>query len=629
MDFLDTHRDRPGGDVSVLKDFTGLSGFAMLLLPAIALFIAAPATAGNERETRTERIDLSAIDWYYRIGDDATWKDRDVDMTGWEPVALPGVLPVVLESISDKIVWFRAKLPKSRIPDTPGLAVLLGRIQEADETFVNGVRIGGTGVILATALDYVGVGSSHVTRVYEIPPHALSGPGPLVLALRVQSVSYAPGPTRGPILIGDTADLTRVARGEDLPIWVRDGLWLTVLFMGFCVSLASVYGDGRDERNKWLPPFLASAAIGAAPHTILGFEAGMAAPLFIWVFDFSPYVLFGFLHVANSIGTVLNRFQWSMMFVFYVLQAFMVIADVTVATMYILSESMTLCVMLTACVSIYQSLRAYFGRVPVSVWTYLALGIVIASLIASTLLRPIVPAVLDPLNIGILVSVGCFLLAMADHNRWDRMALKRMAADLLVAQENERERIARELHDGVNQRLAVIRFRLERLARSGKALTSDALATPIDELRDTARDVSGLVEGLRPPGLEEAGFVATVTQAAQRWSAIGDVCVDLNVAGERIPADSSQLHLFRILQEAVHNALRHGKAATVSIDIDLTGNVGTLLVVDNGAGFDLPSTPSGVGLTAMRERVSLFNGSFDLASTVGKGTEIRIEFPVE
>lgn len=615
----------------ILKQLVGSRLFALLLLLGIGLFPGAVAVAGDEaaaEATGFAILDLSGVDWRYRIGDNASWKDPVVDISGWARIALPGVLPVALESTSDRVVWFRAEIPKSRIPDAPGLAVLLGRIQEADETFVNGLDIGKTGTILETARDYVGAGSSLVTRVYEIPPQAFSGPGPLVLALRVQSVSYAPGPTRGPLLIGDTADLTRVARSEDLPIWVRDGLWLTVLFIGFCVSLASVYGDGRDERNKWLPLFLASAAFGAAPHTILGFEAGLAAPQLIWVFDFSPYVLFGFLHIANSVGTVLNRFQGAMMFVFYGLQAFMVIADVTVGTMYILSETMVLCVMLTACVSIYQCLRAYFGGVPVSVWTYLALGIVIAGLIASTLLRPIVPAVLDPLNIGVLLSVGCFLLAMADHNRWDRMALKRMAADILVAQENERERIARELHDGVNQRLAVVRFRLERLARNRDGLTPDALATPIDELRDTARDVSGLVEGLRPPGLEEAGFAPTVSQAVQRWNEIGDVTITLDVTGDREPKGDAQPHVFRILQEAVHNAMRHGKATRIRIAIDLNGRSGRLRVSDSGAGFDLLSTPRGVGLTTMRERAGLIGGRFDITSAPGKGATVAVTFPI-
>jgi len=389
----------PGGDVYGLRKYLGLLEICVVLLLAAGLIVASPAKAGAaERgdEPHAERIDLSGIAWQYRIGDSASWKDRDVDMTGWNDVSLPGVLPAVLESTSERVVWFRAVLPKARIPDTDNLAVLLGRIQEADETYVNGHRVGRTGEILESARDYVGVGSSHVTRVYEIPARVVSEPGPLVFAIRVQSLSYAPGPTRGPLLLGDSADLAWLARGEDLPIWVRDGLWLTVLFMGFCVSLASVYGEGRDERNKWLPPFLASAAIGAAPHTILGYEAGMAAPLFIWIFDFSPYVLLGFLHVASSLGSVLNRFQWALMGLFYGLQAFLLIADPLVATMYILSEIMVLCVMITVCVSLYQCLRAYLDKVPVSLWTYLAVGIVLASVVASVLLRPILPAVLDP-----------------------------------------------------------------------------------------------------------------------------------------------------------------------------------------------------------------------------------------
>jgi len=231
------------------------------------------------------------------------------------------------------------------------------------------------------------------------------------------------------------------------------------------------------------------------------------------------------------------------------------------------------------------------------------------------------------LNIGILLAVGCFLLAMADHNRWDRKALKRLAADLLVAQENERERIARDLHDGVNQRLAVVRFRLERLARSAQALEPDALRTPIDELRDTARDVSGLVEGLRPPGLEEAGFAATVSQAVKRWNEIADVTIALDINGNGEPVGPAQPHLFRILQEAVHNAMRHGEATRIKIDIEQPGRNGVLRISDNGTGFDLRSTPRGVGLTTMRERAGLFGGRFEIISAPGKGATVAVTFP--
>jgi two-component system sensor histidine kinase DegS len=205
------------------------------------------------------------------------------------------------------------------------------------------------------------------------------------------------------------------------------------------------------------------------------------------------------------------------------------------------------------------------------------------------------------------------------------------------AREDERRRLARDLHDGPAQTLAAALFGLD-LAVSA---LDRAPATARDEflaaralVRDALDDVRALMAGLRPRLLEERGLVVALSELAAMPPLWGtEVSVESKGIGadERLPADV-ELALFRIAQEAVSNARRHGAASRVKVSLAVRRTVAELLVVDDGRGFlwepGFAWASRGEGLPGMRERVELLGGTLRVESAPGAGTRIAVTLPV-
>ncbi|MGH8454628.1 MAG: sensor histidine kinase, partial [Nevskiales bacterium] len=151
----------------------------------------------------------------------------------------------------------------------------------------------------------------------------------------------------------------------------------------------------------------------------------------------------------------------------------------------------------------------------------------------------------------------------------------------------------------------------------------------VRELRDATRELRAIVHGLRPVELGEVSLRSALASYGQRVRELTGVHVQISHGHHGYVAGEIEEHLFRIVQEAVNNAIRHGGAREVRIE--LTG-IGTQLQVrinDDGSGFRLEAgNDRGLGLTAMAERVRLCHGHFHIESRVGEGTTLRIEIPL-
>lgn len=203
----------------------------------------------------------------------------------------------------------------------------------------------------------------------------------------------------------------------------------------------------------------------------------------------------------------------------------------------------------------------------------------------------------------------------------------------------ERHRIAREIHDGIAQDLASLRYRME----AWKTLLGDGsprLPAELDRAREilanNIREVRRSIFELRPLELDEAGFFEALQQHVTAFGELHDIQVSLRVLGarDRLP-HHLELVLFRIIQEALNNVGKHAHAAQVQVTLDLrTDHLVRLLIQDNGVGFDPANlgdvvAHGHVGLTQMRERVENQKGSFELHAQPGRGTEIQVTLPCE
>jgi signal transduction histidine kinase len=203
-----------------------------------------------------------------------------------------------------------------------------------------------------------------------------------------------------------------------------------------------------------------------------------------------------------------------------------------------------------------------------------------------------------------------------------------LGARLLRAQEDERSRIARELHDDVSQRLAALKINLTVLGRfvdpEGQSLASEAVAKA-DAIGTDLRDLS---HRLHPARLRVMGLAAAI-DGLQTELARPDVSIVFthDAVPPELPREVT-VSLFRVVQEALHNALKYSKARTITIK--LTGADGglTLTIADDGVGFDAAgAVRTGLGLTSMQERVQALGGTLAIRSRPGAGTTLDIRVP--
>lgn len=204
---------------------------------------------------------------------------------------------------------------------------------------------------------------------------------------------------------------------------------------------------------------------------------------------------------------------------------------------------------------------------------------------------------------------------------------------LLFAEDRERRRIARELHDETGQSLTALLVGLRAI--EDKAVTAD-VQTAARRLRgvaaQTVADIGRLARGLHPSVLDDMGLAVAVQRYVDDYSKSLGIAVVLRADGlvERL-APLVETTMYRILQEALTNVARHAQAHAVNVDLthDETGL--TLAVSDDGVGFDASASAGnmpGLGLHGMRERVALFGGSVEVKSHPGQGTMIRARIPV-
>lgn len=213
----------------------------------------------------------------------------------------------------------------------------------------------------------------------------------------------------------------------------------------------------------------------------------------------------------------------------------------------------------------------------------------------------------------------------------------RFAGLLLQVQEQERRRIAQELHDEPLQVLVHLARSLERLASTPETATSVAVgvARARQQTLDVASRLRAVVAGLRPPALEQLGLIAALRGFLADVGDVAAIRADLHVTGveKRLPPDI-ELAAFRITQEAVNNVIRHAHAHHLFLTLAFADGELCLRVFDDGRGFepaavDVQPSAQHLGLLGMRERATLAGGQLTVRSTPGQGTTVEATFAPE
>jgi PAS domain S-box-containing protein len=214
--------------------------------------------------------------------------------------------------------------------------------------------------------------------------------------------------------------------------------------------------------------------------------------------------------------------------------------------------------------------------------------------------------------------------------------LRALSRRLFEVQEEERRRLARDLHDDVGQALTALKIQLESFARPGAELAARSRVDEcVDTVQHTLERVRQLSLSLRPPQLDDLGLAAALRSHLDRQARVAGLQAhfEMEDAPQELAPDT-ETACFRVAQEAINNVLRHARARNLWVRLFTAGGRLAISVRDDGRGFDLESVRersaggASLGLIGMEERMALAGGSFELRSAEGQGTILLATFPL-
>jgi two-component system sensor histidine kinase UhpB len=227
-------------------------------------------------------------------------------------------------------------------------------------------------------------------------------------------------------------------------------------------------------------------------------------------------------------------------------------------------------------------------------------------------------------EVATLVATFNEMLDRLEHER------RESARVALAAQERERLRVARELHDEIGQSLTAATLRADRAADDARLDSAEQLRAVADDIRESLDDVRRIARELRPEALDDLGLVNALITLCSRMAEQSGLLIARDFARDvpALPAES-ELVVYRIAQESLTNAARHAKATEARVSLSPGDGEVVLRVTDNGIGLPAELPKNTAGLAGMRERALLVGGQLELTSAPGKGTTVELRVPVE
>jgi len=218
---------------------------------------------------------------------------------------------------------------------------------------------------------------------------------------------------------------------------------------------------------------------------------------------------------------------------------------------------------------------------------------------------------------------------------------RQLALSIIKAQEDERRRIAREIHDGPAQALSnviLIAEICEKMSETDKEKAIAELKTLKEVARDCLKDVRRVIYDLRPMSIDDLGIEPTLQKYTENFSNQYNIQISLIIKGEVdcIKDKNVILAIFRVVQECLNNIRKHANASFVLINLECSNNKVNLRIKDDGDGFDTSilsmayeNGNRGYGIIGMKERIELLGGSFSIESAKGTGTVVRVQLPYD
>ena len=235
-------------------------------------------------------------------------------------------------------------------------------------------------------------------------------------------------------------------------------------------------------------------------------------------------------------------------------------------------------------------------------------------------------------DVALQLGMAIQHIKVEEQLRESEEKLRYLSSELMAAQEKERKRIAGELHDSVAASLGALNFSIDKIL--GRVKQDEHIRTELKDLilrvQQINQETRRIMAALRPSVLDDLGIVPAINWFCREYEkTYSHIRVEKQIdLSENDITDSLKTAIFRVSQEAMNNIAKHSKASQVNLYLQKMNGKIELTVQDNGHGFDLDTIRRGLGLSTMRERAELSGGSFEIESAIGKGTTVRVSWPL-
>ncbi len=563
--------------------------------------------------------------------DNSTWAFPSTDDTQWQSIKVPGSWQSQGIKPIKGIGWYRIHFTVHDAPYSQP-AVLLGRIGDADEVFLNGIKIVGEGVIGERFVE-----ATKVVRLYEIPHDLLKYHGTNVIAIRVMNTYLNGGIFDAGVAVGDYDSLLIMKLKRDKNFIIAEFCFFT-FFAIFFVTCFFFYIKGlRDKEYIYFWLFISLYGILFALGSLSFYNTGFKTPFIQQIINsistLIPAILVLLLiHVYQEKLSIYIR---SLLLVFPAIVLLNALFPVY-ALKYFLYSLWKIIFIATVTFMVFLALKAYMKKVyesaPILLGiTGLAIGFILESIGGLDLLQ-ITGFFLWDYSIAFFMI--CIMYALTA--RYMRIKeLQSTSVRIFKAHEDERKRLARELHDGIGPSLLSIKMRLQMLesqVKAGNPMEKESFPELISEVTNTADELRAVAMDLRPSFLENIDIIDAIRWHAKKLQE--RLGMQIEVANEGVINIDPKMKdtIYRIYQETLSNAVKHSEATAVDIVLRMDGKFFLLEVKDNGKGFNPAKTETkeeGLGLATIRERVELLGGILRIKSSDTMGTSVSIEVPVE
>ncbi len=605
---------------------------AMLLRTALILSLLLLLTAASALAAGSQRLDGV---WQFHFAASDPAQPPAADSTGWHAVDVPGLLSQQHgQPISG---WYRLRFDWNPNQDPKALALAIDQLRHADETWLNGQIIGGEGDF-EPPWTFRATNPQASMRVYPIPAGLLQAQDN-VLLIRT-STGFGPawgalfpggaGIVGGDLRIGPREQLAEAQRQAWLRSGVADAVFITLGVVDLLLILLLLRrSQALFPEFKWLVLTSLLMLLGSAGHDIFyltGTEIHANFLMALAMLGVPPGIALYFYAQYRNIPARLLAGLGVIWAVASLLLLWPGIGNSTkTLAWYMYSSIAALSLLYALCCAILGVIQRRIAAWP----QLLAVAVYVLSIRTQWL--PDVFFGHRNVQIGSLFYRYALLYAYIARLQQMQVDYKALSRRVVKIADDIHAGMARELHDGIGQTLASAKLQTQLTGQSKKDGKLDGIRRELDHAIVALRR---MLSGLHPVQLDQRGLAVAIHDEAQHLQSLHNgLTIDTAIDEQVVLDKGTEAQLFRIFQESVHNAIRHGKARHIDVSLKQASGRIIFCIRDDGNGFDsnapdLPQAKRGMGLVSLRERAALMDAQIAIDSLPGEGAEVVITLPV-